>query len=161
MIGTALMSSLVPWILALVLTASGAAIGTAAYIRARRTQRLLRTGTTARGVVSRLKTSRMSGMDSDATIVFRSTGTTVYAPVIAWTTAGDRRMETESSIARTKDKTPAPGTRVEVLYDPANPDHWILAGESPKLWWFGAALGALFTMAGLGLLVGALFTQVL
>ncbi|RSS68891.1 DUF3592 domain-containing protein [Streptomyces sp. WAC06614] len=148
--------SLTPWILALVFTPLGTVVAAASYAKVRRVRRLLRDGATAEGVVVRLEASRMQDADSDATVTLRSSGTTVYAPVIAWTTGDGRRMETTSALARPRDKVPAPGRRVQVRYDPADPTRWTPAGDGPALWQLFTAVGALFTATGLGFLAGAL-----
>ncbi|MFJ3174317.1 DUF3592 domain-containing protein [Streptomyces roseus] len=144
-------------ILSLAFAVPGAVLGTASYRKVRATRRLLRDGARAQGVVIRLAAMRMQGAGSDDSITIRSTGTTAYAPVVAWNTADGRAMETTSSLARPLARTPAAGTRVEVRYDPADPSKWVLPAGGNGLWWVFVALGALFTVLGLGFGLGALY----
>ncbi|MEU8844067.1 DUF3592 domain-containing protein [Streptomyces roseus] len=144
-------------ILSLAFAVPGAVLGTASYRKVRATRRLLRDGARAQGVVIRLEAVRMQGAGSEESITIRSTGTTAYAPVVAWSTADGRAMETTSSLARPLDRTPAAGTRVEVRYDPADPSKWVLPAGGNGLWWVFVGLGALFTVIGLGFGVGALY----
>ncbi|WKX68764.1 DUF3592 domain-containing protein [Streptomyces sp. XD-27] len=151
--------SAVLWVFSLTFTPMGAVIGVAAYLKVRQIRRLVLTGIRAQGVVTRHEPTQMQG-HGDATIIIRSSGTTVYFPVIAWTTADNRPMETRSDIARPLDETLAIGARVEVRYDPADPSRWTLPAESNSLWWLAVGLGALFAVIGLGFFFGALFSQV-
>ncbi|MFK0047591.1 DUF3592 domain-containing protein [Streptomyces sp. NPDC090741] len=64
----------------------------------------------------------------------RSVGTTVYYPVITWSTGDGRAMETRTNIARPKDKTLPVGARVEVRYDQADPSRWTLPAEGTAFW---------------------------
>ncbi|MFJ9643638.1 DUF3592 domain-containing protein [Streptomyces sp. NPDC004244] len=150
--------SLVLWLFSLIFTLPGAAIGTAAYREVRKNDHLLRKGMTAQGVVTRLAPMQLEGQ-SEASLTLRSTRTTVYRPVIAWTTADDRPMETTSNVGRPRDKTLRVGSRVEVRYDPADPSRWTLPAQGSGLWWAGVAMGALFVVLGLGFCAGALYVQ--
>ncbi|MFJ8073394.1 DUF3592 domain-containing protein [Streptomyces sp. NPDC096176] len=152
--------SLVPWLFSLAFTPVGAVLGVAAYRNVRRNRSLLQRGMRAQGVVTRLEATRMHH-GSEATITIRSSGTTAYYPVVAWTTADNRAMETRSNTARPRARTFAVGARVEVRYDPADPSRWMLPAESNGIWWLFVALGALFVVIGLGFFCGALLSQVL
>ncbi|MFF8729347.1 DUF3592 domain-containing protein [Streptomyces sp. NPDC015171] len=143
------------WLFASVFTPVGAAGGGVALLKVRRVRRLLREGATARGVVTRHEQTRIAPA-ADTTSVRRSSGTTVYYPVVAWSTGDGRAMETRADIARPKNRTLPVGARVEVRYDPANPSRWTLPAEGNGLWWLFLALGALFAVMGLGFLIGAL-----
>ncbi|MFF1342008.1 DUF3592 domain-containing protein [Streptomyces sp. NPDC058290] len=145
------------WILSLAFALPGAVLAAVSCHKVRETRRLLRDGVRAQGVVIRLEAMRMEGAGSGDSITIRSTGTTAYAPVVAWTTADGRAMETSSNVARPLNRTPAVGTRVEVRYDPANPSRWILPAGGNGLWWVFVGVGALFTVIGLGFGVGALY----
>lgn len=149
-------TSQVLWLFALVFTTTGTVIGAAAYAKVHRIRRLVRRGARAQGVVLRLAATQMEGPGEGATFTFRSSGTTVYYPVVAWTTADGRAMETSTDIARSREKTLAVGTRVEVRYDPAKPTRWTLPAESGFLWWLFVGIGALFVVIGSGFLIGAL-----
>ncbi|MFK0259251.1 DUF3592 domain-containing protein [Streptomyces sp. NPDC090445] len=144
----------------LIFTLVGAVFGTVGYREVRKTDHLLRKGMTAQGVVTRLAPMKLEGQ-SEASITIRSTGTTVYCPVIAWTTADDRPMETTSKLGRARDKTFRVGSRVEVRYDPADPSRWTLPAEGNGLGRVFVAMGALFLVLGLGFFAGILYVQVL
>ncbi|WP_353962375.1 DUF3592 domain-containing protein [Streptomyces sp. NBC_01443] len=73
-----------------VFTAAGSVIGVVASLKIRRVRFLLREGSTARGVVTRLEETWIAPA-SDASSTSRSVGTTVYYPVITWST-GDGRV---------------------------------------------------------------------
>ncbi|MFD7836172.1 hypothetical protein [Streptomyces sp. NPDC059761] len=60
-----------------VFTAAGSVIGVVASVKIRRVRFLLREGSTARGVVTRLEETRVAPA-SDAGSTSRSVGTTVY-----------------------------------------------------------------------------------
>ncbi|MEU5835239.1 DUF3592 domain-containing protein [Streptomyces diacarni] len=101
---------------------------------------------------------RGPGSESGATFTVHTYGgTTGYYPIVTWTTAAGRAMETTWNIARVRERTVAVGTRVEVRYDLANPDRWTLPDESSALWWLFVGMRALFALIGLGLLFGTLF----
>ncbi|MFE2876435.1 DUF3592 domain-containing protein [Streptomyces roseus] len=144
-------------ILSLAFGVPGTVLGTASYHKVRQARRLLRDGARAQGVVIRLEAMRMQGGGADDSITIRSTGTTAYAPVVAWSTLDGRAMETTSSLARPLARTPSAGTRVEVRYDPADPSKWMLPAGGNGLWWIFVGLGALLTVIGLGLGIGALY----
>jgi len=147
----------VPWIFSLTFTPVGTVLGVLMYGKIRRNRTLLRTGACAQGVVTDLEPTHMKPPSSDGGgITIRSYGTLVYYPVISWTTADGRSMETRADIARPREKTLAIGTRVEVRYDPANPSRWTLPAESNTVWWVFTAVGALFAAIGLGFFVWAL-----
>ncbi|WP_369208063.1 DUF3592 domain-containing protein [Streptomyces sp. PU-14G] len=151
--------SSVLWILGLSFTPVGLVLGTVMYVHIRRTRRLVRSGARAQGVVSGLKPTQMSGPGPGSTLTVRTHGDmTAYRPIVTWTTAEGRAMETTWNIARTRERTMAVGTPVEVRYDPANPRRWTLPAESSGIWWLFAGMGALFALNGLGFLFGALFT---
>ncbi len=152
-------TSQVLWLFALIFIPAGAVIGAAAYRKAWQVRTLVRRGARAHGVVIRLAATKLEGPGEGGTITFRSSGTTVYYPVIAWITADGRAMETRTDIARSRDRTLAVGTRVEVRYDPAKPTRWTLPAESSLLWWLFVGIGALFVVIGSGFLVGALRTS--
>jgi hypothetical protein len=150
--------SQVPWLFALIFTPTGTVVGVVAFLKVRQARRLLRQGTRARGVVTRLEQTRIAP-GSNSTSTSHSVGTTVYYPVIAWSTADGQAMETRAGIARPKDRTLPVGTRVEVRYDPADPSRWTLPAEGNGFWWLFVALGALFVVVGLGFLLGALLSR--
>lgn len=151
-------SSSVLWILGAAFTPAGAALGTGMYWHIRRRRALLQDGARAEGVVARLTERQMKGPSSHTTSTLHSsTGPFAYAPVIAWTTADGRAMETEWNVARPQEQALAVGAPVEVRYDPANPSRWTLPTEGSALWWLFTAVGALFTVLGLGFLGGAMF----
>ncbi|MFD8886790.1 DUF3592 domain-containing protein [Streptomyces erythrochromogenes] len=152
-------TSQVLWLFALIFIPAGAVIGAAAYRKVWQVRALVRRGARAHGVVVRLAATKLEGPGEGGTITFRSSGTTVYHPVIAWTTADGRAMETRTDIARSRDRTLAVGTRVEVRYDAAKPNRWTLPAESSLLWWLFVGIGALFVVIGSGFLVGALRTS--
>ncbi|MFF5809688.1 DUF3592 domain-containing protein [Streptomyces sp. NPDC012746] len=139
-----------------VFTAAGSVIGVVASLKIRRVRFLLREGSTARGVVTRLEETRIAPA-SDAGSTSRSVGTTVYYPVISWSTDDGRAMETRTNIARPKDRTLPVGARVEVRYDQADPSRWTLPAEGTAFWWLFSALGALFVLMGLGFALGGVF----
>ncbi|MFJ5806520.1 DUF3592 domain-containing protein [Streptomyces sp. NPDC093093] len=141
--------------MASVFTAAGSVIGVVASLKIRRVRFLLREGNTARGVVTRLEETRIAPA-SDAGSTSRSVGTTVYYPVITWSTGDGRAMETRTDIARPKDRTLRVGARVEVRYDEADPSRWTLPAEGTAFWWLFSALGALFVAMGLGFALGGL-----
>ncbi|QLH24930.1 DUF3592 domain-containing protein [Streptomyces sp. Rer75] len=144
-----------PWIFSLVFTLVGTVLGVVMYRQIQRRRTLLRTGARAQGVVTGLEPTHMTpGSEGGRTI--RSYGTLVYYPVISWTTADDRPMETRFHMARPREKTFALGTRVEVRYDPADPSRWTLPAESDTVWWLFTAVGALFAAIGLGSFIWAL-----
>ncbi|MFB7982584.1 DUF3592 domain-containing protein [Streptomyces vinaceus] len=142
-------------LLASVFTAAGSVIGVVAFLKIRRVRFLLREGSTARGVVTRLEETRIAPA-SDTGSTSRSVGTTVYYPVITWSTGDGRAMETRTNIARPKGRTLPVGARVEVRYDQADPSRWILPAEGTAFWWLFTALGALFVALGLGFALGGL-----
>ncbi|MFJ5024273.1 DUF3592 domain-containing protein [Streptomyces goshikiensis] len=142
-------------LLASVFTTAGSVIGVVASLKIRRVRFLLREGSTARGVVTRLEETRIAPA-SDSGSTSRSVGTTVYYPVITWSTGDGRAMETRTSIARPKDRTLPVGTRVEVRYDQADPSRWTLPAEGTAFWWLFSALGAVFVAMGLGFALGGL-----
>ncbi|MGK5640652.1 DUF3592 domain-containing protein [Streptomyces sp. URMC 126] len=146
--------SQVPWLFAALFTPIGAAVGCVAFLKVRRTRRLLRDGARASGVVMRLERTRIAP-GSDTTGPDRGVGTAVYYPVIAWSTSDGRAMETGTDIARPGNRTLPVGTRVEVRYDPADPTRWTLPAEGSGFWWLFVAMGALFVVIGLGFLIGA------
>ncbi|NXY99537.1 DUF3592 domain-containing protein [Streptomyces sp. BR123] len=148
------------WFFSLIFTLVGAVFGTVGYREVRKTGQLLRKGVTAQGVVTRLEPMQLEGQ-SEASITIRSTGTTVYCPVIAWSTADSRPMETTSRLGRPRDRTLRVGSRVEVRYDPADPSRWTLPAEGNGLGRAFVAMGALFVVLGLGFLAGVLYVQVL
>ncbi|MFE5301356.1 DUF3592 domain-containing protein [Streptomyces sp. NPDC056632] len=148
--------STVLWLLASAFTPAGALVAAAAHHRIRQIRRLIRQGKSAEGMVVRLEPTKLEGHGSDHTITIRSSGTTVYYPVIAWATADGQAMETRTDIARPLNRTLPPGTRVEVRYDPAKPSHWTLPTEKATMWWLAVALGGLFVLIGAGFLAGAL-----
>ncbi|MFG3345777.1 DUF3592 domain-containing protein [Streptomyces sp. NPDC048018] len=147
--------SQVLWLMASVFTPVGALVAAAAYRRIREIRRLVREGERAQGLVIRLEPTKLEGHGSDHTVTVRSSGTTVYYPVIAWATADGQAMETKANIARPRNRTPSPGTRVEVRYDPAEPSRWTLPAEKPGMWWLAVALGGLFVLLGTGFSIGA------
>ncbi|MFJ6350549.1 DUF3592 domain-containing protein [Streptomyces sp. NPDC092046] len=149
-------SSQVLWILALAFIPTGVLAAAAAYRRIRQIRRLVRQGERAQGVVVRLEPTQLEGPGSDAGITLRSSGTTVYYRVIAWATADGQAMETRTPIARSLERGPRLGARVEVRYDPAKPTRWTPAAESTGLWWLFVAVGGVFVAVGSGLFVGAL-----
>ncbi|MFF4187244.1 DUF3592 domain-containing protein [Streptomyces sp. NPDC001691] len=139
---------------ALLFTTAGAVVGVVASLKIRQTRRLLREGTAARGVVTRHEQTRIApGADSMSTS--RSSGTTVYYPVIAWSTGAGEAMETRADIARPKTKVLPVGARVELRYDPKDPSRWTLPAEGSGFWWLFVAQGALFVVVGLGFFLGA------
>ncbi|MFD9727367.1 DUF3592 domain-containing protein [Streptomyces sp. NPDC059072] len=152
-------ASQVLWILALAFTLPGAVVGTAAYRKVRQIRTLLRRGARAQGVVTRLEATKLEGPGEGATITIRSSGTTVYSPVVAWTTADGQAMETSTNVARSLARTPAVGTRVEIRYDPTDPSRWTLPAEGSGFWRLGVALGGLFFVIGAGFLFGALYSR--
>jgi len=153
--------SSVPWILSLAFTPVGIVLGVVMYRKIRRNRTLLRTGASAQGVVTDLEPTQLQGHGSEGGRTVRSYGTTVYYPVIAWTTADDRPMETRTGIARPREQTFAIGTEVEVRYDPADPSRWTLPAESNNILWIFTAMGAVFAAVGLGLFFWALFSLLL
>ncbi|WP_168714546.1 DUF3592 domain-containing protein [Streptomyces sp. A0592] len=152
-------TSQVLWLFALIFIPAGTVIGAAAYRKVWQVRALVRRGTLAHGLAIRLAATKLEGPGDGGTITFRSSGTTAYYPVIAWTTADGRAMETRTDIARSRDRTLTVGTRVEVRYDPAKPTRWTLPAESSLLWWLFVGIGALFVVIGSGFLVGALRTS--
>ncbi|MFD8019043.1 DUF3592 domain-containing protein [Streptomyces lavendulae] len=138
-----------------VFTATGSVLGVVASLKIRRVRFLLREGSTARGMVTRLEATRIAPA-SDVGSISRSVGTTVYYPVITWSTADGRAMETRTNIARPKDRTLPVGSRVEVRYDQADPSRWTLPAEGTAFWWLFCALGALFVVMGLAFALGGL-----
>ncbi|MFG2669138.1 DUF3592 domain-containing protein [Streptomyces sp. NPDC048387] len=152
-------TSQVLWLFALIFIPAGAVICAAAYRKVWQVRALVQRGARAHGVVIRLAATKLEGPGEGGTITSRSSGTTVYYPVIAWTTADGRAMETRTDIARSRERTLAVGTRVEVRYDPAKPTRWTLPAESSLLWWLSVGIGALFILIGSGFLVGALRTS--
>ncbi|MEU2718226.1 DUF3592 domain-containing protein [Streptomyces sp. NPDC007205] len=151
-------SSQVLWLFASLFTPAGAAVGVAAFLKVRQARRLLREGTRARGMVTRLEQTRIAPV-SDTTSTSLSSGTTVYYPVIAWSTDDGRAMETRTNIARPKNRTLPVGTRVEVRYDPADPSRWTLPAEGNGFWWLFVAIGVLFVVIGLGFFLGAVSSR--
>ncbi|MEV0415167.1 DUF3592 domain-containing protein [Streptomyces sp. NPDC050448] len=135
---------------------AGAVLGVVAYLKVRQAQRLVREGKRTQGVVTRLESTQIAPGSDATTTSSRSSGTTVYYPVITWATDDGRAMETRTNIARPKNRTLAVGTRVEVRYDPAAPSRWTLPAEGNGLWWLFTALGGLFMVIGLGFFLGAL-----
>ncbi|MFJ5724733.1 DUF3592 domain-containing protein [Streptomyces sp. NPDC093149] len=146
------------WLFALLFTPAGVAVGVVAFLKVQQARRLLREGTRARGVVTHLEQTRIAPV-SDTTSTSRSSGTTVYYPVIAWSTGDGRAMETRANIARPKNRTLPVGARVEVRYDPADPSRWTLPAEGNGFWWLFVAIGALFVVIGLGFFLGALSSR--
>ncbi|MFF4321345.1 DUF3592 domain-containing protein [Streptomyces sp. NPDC001568] len=146
-------ASQILWLFASVFTAAGSVIGVVASLKIRRVRVLLREGSTARGVVIRLEETRIAPA-SDAGSTSRSVGTTVYYPVITWSTGDGRAMETRTNVARPMDRTLPVGARVEVRYDAADPSRWTLPAEGTAFWWLFGALGALFVAMGLGFALG-------
>ncbi|MGP3975878.1 DUF3592 domain-containing protein [Streptomyces sp. 8N114] len=119
------------------------AIGCRDLLRARS---LRRKGARAEGVVTRLQPSSMRTYRSGPSA-------TVYSPVIAWTTADGRPMETEHNLARELHHNPPPGTQVTVCYDPADPSRWTLPSAGTFVDWFVGAMGAAFAVVGLAMLL--------
>ncbi|MFD4241891.1 DUF3592 domain-containing protein [Streptomyces sp. NPDC058525] len=140
---------------ALLFTSAGSVVGAVAFLKVRQARRLLRHGMSAQGVVKRLELTRIAP-GAETTGTSRSSGTTVYYPVIAWTSGDGRAMETRTDIARPMSRTLPVGARVEVRYDAADPTRWTLPAEGQAFWWLFLALGAVFAVVGLGFLVGAL-----
>ncbi|MEU7072440.1 DUF3592 domain-containing protein [Streptomyces narbonensis] len=149
-------SSRILWILALAFTPTGALAAAGAHHRIRVIRRLVRRGERAQGVVIRLEPTQLEGPGSDSSLTLRSSGTTVYYPVIAWATADGQAMETRATVARPLHKTLSLGTRVEVRYDPAKPSRWTSGAETTGLWWLFVAIGGVLMAVGSGFLVGAL-----
>ncbi|MBO8201103.1 DUF3592 domain-containing protein [Streptomyces smyrnaeus] len=132
---------------------AGAAVGALSYREVRRVRRLLRSGATAQGVVTRLSATEMRSSSSEGTIPVGSYGNLVYYPVVEWVTADGRPMETTANIARPLDRTPAPGTQVCVRYDSADPSCWALESNGTGMFRGFAAIGALCAVIGAGLFV--------
>lgn len=148
-------ASVILWLFALLFTPAGSLVGILAYRKIHQARHLLRHGTVAQGVVTRLERTRIAPA-SDINSNITSYGTTVYYPVIAWNTADGRPMESRAQIARPQGSARPVGARVEVRYDPADPLRWALPEEGNTFWWLIVALGALFGMVGLGFFFGAL-----
>ncbi|MBL1099305.1 DUF3592 domain-containing protein [Streptomyces coffeae] len=129
------------------------------FLALRQVRSLLQRGVRTEGVVSRLESRQLSGHGSESTTTLRSRGTTVYAPVVAWTTADNQPRETKGNMARPLDKTVRPGTRVAVVYDPADPSHSTLPSEGMSLghYWSAIGFGALFVVVGVAILSVKLF----
>ncbi|WP_327309657.1 DUF3592 domain-containing protein (plasmid) [Streptomyces sp. NBC_01298] len=143
------------WLFALLFTPAGAVVGGVACRNALQARRLLRHGTIAQGTVTRLERTQIApGSDNNGTT--RTFGTTVYYPVVAWATADGRIMESRARIARPAGKVRPVGARIDIRYDPADPTHWTLPADGSAFWWLFVAMGALFSMVGLGFLLGAL-----
>ncbi|MGW7079819.1 DUF3592 domain-containing protein [Streptomyces sp. NPDC054866] len=115
-----------------------------------RDRRLRRKGAKAEGVVTRLHPTRMSSNRS-------SPSTIVYCPVIAWTTADGRPMETEGHIARALHRNAPPGTPVTVYYDPADPSRWTFPSAATRIYWLVGATGAIFALIGVGIALVMVF----
>ncbi|QKV90766.1 DUF3592 domain-containing protein [Streptomyces sp. NA02950] len=145
--------SVVPWFLSTVFMLIGGTLGVIAYRGFRKVRRLLQRGARTQGVVTRLRATEMRPAGSEATITLKSSGTTVYYPVISWTTADNHPMETEGTLARPLGRTPAPGTRVTVVYDPADPSRWTLSSEGTVMYGLVAGIGAVFAVAGVTILL--------
>ncbi|MEU3192570.1 DUF3592 domain-containing protein [Streptomyces sp. NPDC006992] len=132
----------------------GAMVGALAYGRVRRIRSLLADGAQARGVVTRLEAREMSGPSESGGVTFRSYGTTVYHPVVSWTTEAGRPMETRNMIGRPLHRTPPVGTEVTVFYDQAKPSRWTMASEGTAIPRVCVAVGAVFLAVGTGFLLG-------
>ncbi|MFB7836038.1 DUF3592 domain-containing protein [Streptomyces sp. NPDC056056] len=143
------------WLFALLFTPAGAVIGIVAGRKALQARRLLRRGSVAQGAVTRLERTQIAP-GSDSTSTTRSYGTTVYYPVVAWTTAEGRTMESRARIARPAGQVRPVGSRVEVRYDPADPAQWTLPADGIAFWWLFVGMGSVFSLVGLGFFLGAL-----
>ncbi|MEU9416053.1 DUF3592 domain-containing protein [Streptomyces sp. NPDC048272] len=143
------------WLFALIFISAGAVIAAVAFVKVRQARRLLCHGLSAQGVVVRHERTRIAP-GGETTSTSRSSGTTVYYPVIAWTAGDGRTMETRTDVARPKSRTLPVGARVEVRYDFADHSRWTLPAEGQALWWLFLTVGAVFAVVGLGFLVGAL-----
>ncbi|MFI6093772.1 DUF3592 domain-containing protein [Streptomyces sp. NPDC051218] len=115
-----------------------------------RDRRLRRKGARAQGVVTRLHPTRLSSNRSNSP-------TTVYYPVIAWTTADGCTMETEGHVARALHHNAPPGSPVTVYYDPANPSRWTLPSAGTRIYLLVGAGGAAFVLIGIGIALAMLF----
>ncbi len=80
-----------------------------------------------------------------------------YFPVIAWTTADGRPMETDDRVVRELHHSPPPGTPVTVYYDPADPSRWMVPSTAALVYWLLGGIGAVFAVAGVGILLAMVF----
>ncbi|MFJ5635194.1 DUF3592 domain-containing protein [Streptomyces goshikiensis] len=143
------------WLFALLFTPAGAVIGIVAGRQALQARRLLRCGSVAQGYGHAAGAgpdrSRLGQQQHD-----QNYGTTVCCPVVAWTTAGGRAMESRARIAWPAGRVRPIGPRVEIRHDPADPAQWTLPIGGIVFWWLFAGMGVVFSMVGLGFLLGAL-----
>ncbi|MEV2254445.1 DUF3592 domain-containing protein [Streptomyces sp. NPDC050147] len=115
-----------------------------------RDRRLRQKGAWAQGVVTRLHPTKLGSDPSGPS-------TPMYCPVIAWTTADGRPMETESHVARALHRNAPPGTPVTVYYDPADPSRWTPSSAGTRIYWLVAAAGAVFALIGVGIALVMVF----
>lgn len=133
---------------------AGAVVGASAYLRVRRVRSLLADGAQTQGVVTRLEAREMSGPSETGGVGIRNFGTTVYHPVVSWTTDAGRSMETRNMIGRPLHRTPPTGTEVTVFYDPARPSRWTMPSEGTAIPRVFVAVGTVFLAIGTGFLLG-------
>lgn len=138
------------WLLPTVFMLIGAVTSAIACRALLRDRSLRRRGARAEGVVTRLRPTRLSSKRSGPSTI-------VYYPVIAWTTADGRPMETEGHIARELHRNAPPGTPVTVYYDPAAPSRWTLPSAGTRMYWLFGATGATFALIGVGIALVMVF----